>query len=324
MAGGSVIMSTNNTKMINLVDDYIASRRKLGFEICTQAKELQLFARYCDTSGHRGPITTDLAISWARLPQKADPIYWAYRLDAVRRFARYRAVFEPETEIPPMGILGSSKRRPTPHIYSEDEIGLFLQAASKLKPIDGLKPHTYVTLFGLLVCTGMRISEALRLTDENIDFENGIITIERTKFNKSRMIPIHSSTVKRLKCYWEKKQKYYMLSTCKNVFINDHAIPINYQMALWIFLKIRKSLKWKKTENGRSPTIHCFRHTFAVQRLIRWYEEGADVNQKILSLSTYLGHVEVTDTYWYLTAVPQLLSICAARFKTFTKQQGDK
>ena len=253
------MISISNTKMIDLVEDYIGSRRKLGFAINTQAKELLLFARYCDASGYREPITCDLAIQWAKLPQKADPIYWAMRLDIVRRFARYRAIFEPKTEIPPQGILGPSKRRPAPYIYSEDEIGHILHTASNLKPTTGLKPHTYVTLFGLLLCTGMRISEALRLSIENIDFEHGIITIEQTKFNKSRMIPIHSSTVKMMQKYWEKRRKYCM-STYKNFFINDNGIPINYQMTLWVFKKIRNKLGWEKTKNRNYPKIHSFRY----------------------------------------------------------------
>jgi integrase len=309
--------------MVDLAGDYLASRRKLGFALEVEGKELLLFARYCDQIGHQGPITTDIAIRWARLPQKADPIYWASRLDIVRRFARYRALFDAETQIPPTGVLGPTKRRPTPHIYSAEQIDQLLSAAAKLKPTDGLKPHTYVTLFGLLACTGMRISEALSLTPENIDFENGVITIEHTKFHKSRMVPILSSTVKALQNYYAKRRSHCPLASTTALFINDKAAPINYRMALWVFMKIRTTLGWTSGTFRRLPTIHCLRHTFAVRRLLQWYEDGADVNHKILSLSTYLGHVEVTDTCWYLTAVPELLSIISNRFEKFAHQQGD-
>jgi len=185
-----------------------------------------------------------------------------------------------------------------------------------------LSSHTYVTLFGLLACTGMRISEALSLTPESIDFENGVISIARTKFHKSRMVPIHPSTVKALRSYCLKRRRCCHLVSNTALFVNDKAVPINYRMTLWVFMKIRKTLGWTSEAFCRLPTIHCLRHTFAVQRLMQWYEDGADVNQKILSLSTYLGHVEVADTYWYLTAVPQLLSATSNRFEKFAHQQG--
>ena len=169
----------------------------------------------------------------------------------------------------------------------------------------------------------MRISEALSLTPESIDFENGVITIERTKFHKSRVIPIHHSTVKALQSYCAKRRSHCPLASNTVFFINDKAVSINYRTTLWVFMKIRKKLGWTSDAFCRLPTIHCLRHTFAVRRLLQWYKDGADVNHKILSLSTYLGHVEVTDTYWYLTAVPELLSLCSIRFEKFVHQQGD-
>jgi integrase len=320
MAGGEIM--TSHT-MVDFVHDYLAARRSLGLALISHGKELLLFARYCEKIGHRGPITTDLAIRWARLPEGADPIYWASRLAIVRRFARYRALFDSETEIPPTGLLGPTKRRPTPHIYSASEIDKLLKAATEIKPIHSLKPYTYVTLFGLLISTGIRISEALSLTRDSVDFENGVLTIEQTKFHKSRMVPIHPTTVKALEDYWMKRRRYCPLATSTVLFLNDKAAPINYRMALWVFMKIRARLGWTRATYGRLPTIHCFRHTFAVQRLLLWYQDGADVNQKILSLSTYLGHVEVADTYWYLTAIPQLLSIGSVRFETFVNKKGN-
>jgi integrase len=314
---------SNSRTMVELAGDYLASRRALGYSLEVQGKELLLFARYCDQIGHQGPITADIAIQWARLPQKADPIYWASRLDVVRRFARYRALFESETQIPPPGVLGPTKRRPTPYIYSAEQIDQLLTAAAKLTPTDGLRPHTYAALFGLLACTGLRVSEALSLTPESIDFKNGVISIERTKFHKTRIVPIHPSTVKALQCYDAQRRSHCPLASNTTFFINDKAAPITYRMTLWVFMKIRKTLGWASDAFHRLPTIHCLRHTFAVRRLLQWYEDGVDVNHKILSLSTYLGHVEVADTYWYLTAVPQLLSVISNRFEKFAHQQGD-
>lgn len=308
--------------MVDLAKQYLDSRRKMGFALTVQGKELLLFARYCDETDHQGAITTDLAVRWARLPRKADPHYWANRLDIVRRFARHRALVDSTTEIPPKGILGPTKHRPTPHIYSAEEIGNLLSAATQLCPIGGLRAHTYTTLFGLLACTGMRVSEALRLTRENIDLDNATLTIERTKFHKSRIIPIHASTVQALEGYRKKRLRLCPDAQNGTFFINDRFQPINYGMVLHAFTRIRKQLGWKRNADGRFPTIHCLRHTFAARRLLRWYEQGADVNRHIVSLSTYLGHVEVTDTYWYLTAVPELLALCSTRFENFANQQG--
>jgi len=161
--------------MLELAEEYLASRRNLGYALMIEGAELVRFARYADRIGHRGPISTQLAVQWSKLPVGADPIYWARRLDIVRRFARYRALFDPATEIPQPGLLGRAYRRPTPYIYSDDEVAALLKAARSLGPAGGLRPHTYETLFGLLACTGLRISEALGLTDQDVNLERGIL-----------------------------------------------------------------------------------------------------------------------------------------------------
>ena len=177
--------------MVKLVEDYLNCRRKLGFALKIEGQELLRFANFADQIGHRGPITTELAIRWAKLPKKADPIYWARRLDIVRRFAKHRVLFDLCTEIAPEGVLGPSYRRMPPYIYSNEEIADLILAASKLGPPKGLRPHTYVTLFGLLASTGLRISEALRLTCNDVDWKVGVLTVKASKFKKSRLVPLH-------------------------------------------------------------------------------------------------------------------------------------
>jgi integrase len=186
--------------MVKLVEDYLACRRKLGFALKIEGQELLRFAKFADQIDHRGPITTELAIRWAKLPKKADPIYWARRLDIVRRFAKHRALFDLCTEIPPEGILGPSYRRMPPYIYSNEEIADLILAASKLGPAKGLRPHTYVTLFGLLASTGLRISEALRLTRNDVDWKVGVLMVKASKFKKSRLVPLHHTTTEALAC----------------------------------------------------------------------------------------------------------------------------
>jgi integrase len=278
-----------------------------------------LFARYAALAGHKGPLTTELAVRWAKLPQDADPRYWANRYEIVRRFAEYRFLFDPATEIPPKGLLGPSKRRLSPYIYSDGEITAFLQAASQLAPTDGLYPLTYVTMFGLLVSTGLRISEALNLSRQDADLRTGVLTIRETKFRKSRLVPVHPSTLQALRRYIKLRDSYHPGTRSKTFFLSEKGTPLNYRGVLYIFIKLSRKLGWRGRD--KKPRVHDFRHTFAVRRLLKWYEEGANLDQKILALSTYLGHVQVTDTYWYLSAVPELLAIVSDKFENFATKE---
>jgi integrase len=305
--------------MVEQVRDYLNFKRSCGYQLEAPGKELMLFARYAALAGHKGPLTTELTVRWAKLPQDADPRYWATRYDIVRRFAEYRVLFDPATEIPPKGLLGPSKRRLSPHIYSEGEITAFLQAASRLTPTDGLHPHTYVTLFGLLVSTGLRISEALNLSRQNADLKTGVLTIRETKFRKSRLVPLHSSTLHALRRYSKFRNSSHPGARLKMFFLAEKGTPLNYRGVLYIFIKLSRKLGWRGRD--KKPRIHDFRHTFAVRRLLKWYEEGANLDQKILALSTYLGHAQVTDTYWYLSAVPELLAIVSEKFENFATKE---
>jgi integrase len=307
--------------MVALVEAYLDTRHRLGFALRSQGAELRLFARYAERIGHQGPITTALAVQWARLPKEANSIYWATRLDIVRRFARYRAAFDSNTEVPPERLLGSAYRRPTPHIYSEHEVQALLEAAAQLKPPEGLCPHTYATLFGLLLCTGLRISEALRLTRDAVDLNNGILTVRETKYKKSRMVPLHRSAIEALRRYSEQRDRHFLLRRSEAFFLAKHDTPLNYRQVLRTFTSLRERLGWGRTAHGRAPRIHDMRHSFTVRRVLRWYQEGVDVDRKMAALSTYLGHVSVSDTYWYLSAVPELLAVTAERFERFA--QGD-
>lgn len=305
--------------IVEQVQEYLKFRRSCGYQLESPGKELMLFARYAALAGHNGPLTTELAVRWAKLPQDADPRYWANRYEIVRRFAEYRFLFDPATEIPPKGLLGPSKRRLSPHIYSDGEIAAFLQAASQLAPTDGLHPRTYVTMFGLLVSTGLRISEALNLSRQDADLRTGVLTIRETKFRKSRLVPVHPSTLQALRRYIKLRDSYHPGTRSKTFFLSEKGTPLNYRGVLYIFIKLSRKLGWRGRD--KKPRLHDFRHTFAVRRLLKWYEEGANLDQKILALSTYLGHVQVTDTYWYLSAVPELLAIVSDKFENFATKE---
>jgi integrase len=307
--------------MFFLAEEYLNFRRKLGFALRIEGEELLRFAHYADRIGHQGPITTCLAVEWAKLPKHADPLYWERRLDFVRRFAKYRILFDARTEIPPKGFLGPSYRRPTPHIYSEEEIAALLKASSHLAPINGIRPKTYATLFSLLACTGLRISEALRLNRTDVDLKAGVLRIRATKYKKDRLVPLHPSATRGLGRYAEYRDHYHPGAESDAFFISKRGTALKYRDVMFTFCSLRNSLGWTSGEGSRPPMIHGLRHTFAVRCLIRWYKNGSDLDQKISALSTYLGHVKVTDTYWYLTAVPDLLALISIRFEQFSHRR---
>ena len=303
--------------MIDLVEEYLEYRRRLGVQMRAQSWLLRAFAHYADGTGHCGPLTTELAVRWARLPANAAPLYQARRFGVVRGFARYRVIFDPDTEIPPEGLLGPARRRPTPHIYTEAEQSALLAAARRLKSLTGLRSRTYATLIGLLNCTGMRISEALRLTQDDVDWGQRTLTIRQTKFHKSRMIPLHPTTVQALETYARFRDQCHPIPRTDTFFVSQRGAPPTYGTVAHTFGELRTHLPGPQRPEGRAPRIHDLRHTFACRRLLRWYAEGVDLDYAILALSTYLGHAQVSDTYWYLTGIPELLALAAARFEQF-------
>jgi integrase len=307
--------------MVTLAMEYLDHRRSLGFITQSQGEALLRFARYADESGHEGPVTTELAVRWATLNREIPPSSHERRLGIVRQFARYRAVFDDRNEVPPEGLCGPSYRRKPPYVYTEEEIRVLLKAASALSSTNGLRPHTYVTLFGLLACTGLRISEALGLTRDEVDLGKGVLTVVNTKFRKSRLVPVHPTTRAALARYAEHRDRRHPLAGSKAFFLDERGRSLNDSTVRKTFERLRDRLGWKRGD-GRSPRIHDMRHYFAVRRLRAWYDEGLDAERKVAVLSTYMGHAKVSDTYWYLSAVPELLEVAACRFERFGREQA--
>ena len=311
---------TDTPTMLALVQEYLAFRRQLGFALGTAGQELLLFARYADRNGHRGPVTIELAVRWAQLPTQATPAYWAWRLHAVRMFAQHRALEDPRTEVPPPGLLGRTFRRAQPHIYSTDEVAALLRAARALRR--RMRPHTCVALFGLLAATGLRVGEALGLRREHVDLDVGILTVIKSKACKSRLVPLHASTTDALRRYAAARDRIHPHPRSDAFFLTDRGTALTYQRVTITFRTLRRQLGSPAPFGSAAPRVHDLRHTFAVRVLLRWYEAGANVDEKIVALATYLGHVNVTCTYWYLTAVPELMAITARRFERYADQGG--
>lgn len=311
-------------RLAPLIDDYLTLRRRLGFKLEKPEALLTDLAHYADRVGHDGPITVELAMAWV-VSSSSGRASRAARLAAVRGFARHRAAFDPGTEIPPAGLLGHIPRRNQPHIYSADEIAGLLNQASFLSPRQGLCPRTYVTLFGLLACTGLRPSEACRLEVGDVDLVGGVLTVRETKFRKSRLVPVHPTTTQALTSYASFRDAAEAGSRSARFFRTERTPALTADAVYATFSRLRDHLGWTGQGRARRPRVYDLRHTFAVRRLLGWYADGVDVNSRILALSTYLGHAGVADTYWYLSAVPELMAIASQRFESFaTPHRGQE
>jgi integrase/recombinase XerD len=301
------------SKLNRALNEYLSIRRALGFELREVAGCLRHFVAFLETEG-ASYITKEAALRWATQPAEAEPATWAWRLGMVRRFAAWHAAMEPRTEIPSAGLLPHRYQRKKPYIYSDEEIEKLLRQAAQLDSPRGLRAHTYTTLFGLLAVSGMRVNEALNLDRHDVDLGHGILTIRRTKFGKSRHVPIHASTVNALKEYADRRDHILGKPTLA-FFVSERGLRITDCMARYTFAKLSQQLGFRSLakSHGRGPRLHDMRHRFAAHTLIHWYRAGADVERELPKLATYLGHVHVNETYWYLEAVPELLQLATDR-----------
>lgn len=311
------------------IDDFLAERRRLGFELRSWDTLLSGFARYVASRHHRGALTVELMADWARHDKgnRETPGTWARRLERVRLFARYLSQFEPETEVPDESIFGPVPGRVAPHIYHQEEIVELLTAARQLGPRNSLRPATYETLFGLMASSGLRVSEAIHLRDADVDLKCGMLTIRQTKFAKSRQLPMHPSTVEAMTRY-RRERVQQVPSTPDTPFLVSSrgrrlGQPLGDRQAHRVFTALRDSLGWVNRGAHDAPRLHDLRHTFAVRRMMLWHADGTDIEQMMLALSTYMGHAKICYTYWYLTAVPELMALAGGKFERFADLSGD-
>jgi integrase len=296
------------------VENYLTMRRSLGFKLRNTGYDLRHFVSFMEEQ-KASVITTELALRWAQQSQDVQPATMAARLSFVRSFARYWSATDPRTEIPPMGLLPYRTKRATPYIYSDDEIRGLLKAARDLPPSTGLRPWTYYTLLGLMAVTGMRVSEVIRLDRADVDLEQRLLTIRLSKFSKSRLIPLHSSTVKELKVYLQRRDQLYPRPSTSRFFLSNQGTPLADYIVRWTFVKLSRQIGLRRVGDSSGPRLHDLRHRFAVTTLLHWYRTGVDVEQHLPVLSTYMGHAHVTDTYWYLSAIPELLALTKDRLE---------
>ena len=296
------------------IQDYLALRRSLGFKLRDAGLCLAKFAAFLETQD-APHITTALALEWVQQSPSAQPATRAQRLGYVRDFTRYHVTIDAQTEIPPLGLLPFRPRRAQPYLYSDEDITCLLRCALDLPHADGLRPWTYHCLIGLLSVTGLRIGEAIRLKSEDVDLQEGMLTIRGTKFGKSRLVPIHQSTGEVLAHYRAHRESFLAGRAASTFFISSRGNHLDIGDIHRTFYQLSRRIGLRGATAGHGPRLHDFRHRFAVQTLLQWYRSGADIERRMPVLSAYLGHVHVADTYWYLSACPELMGLAVARLE---------
>jgi integrase/recombinase XerD len=296
------------------VTDYLAMRRNLGYKLELAGIGLASFVSFMEKEGADW-ITVRLALNWAQQPALMEPSGWAKRLGYVRGFAAYRSATDPRTEIPSSDLLPHRPKRANPYLYTQVEIQALLTAALNIPPASGLGRYTYYCLFGLLAVSGMRLGEVLNLKEDEVDLHNGVLTINGTKFGKSRLVPLHESTQLALRDYKCRRDALLKERSASHFFISRTGNRVLDQHVERTFLRLSRKIGLRSPEAKTGPRIHDLRHRFAIETMLSWYRRGEEVERRLPLLSTYLGHVCVANTYWYLTTCPELMGEAVKRLE---------
>jgi integrase/recombinase XerD len=298
------------------LDRYLSIRRSLGYTLSTDERILRKFVAFADTE-NSAHVSSALFLRWKGVFGKANNHTWAHRLSTVRVFSQWLHSLDTRHEAPPQSLIPSRTRRPHPYIYSEDDIQRIVQAAAELPSTNGIRPLTCSTLFGLIAVTGLRVSEALALNANDVDLESGVLTIQKGKFGRTRLVPVADCVRARLLAYSRERDRL-LGSPSDAFFVADHGPRLTDCGARYNFAAVCQSIGLrplqKYNKHGRGPRIHDLRHTFAVRTLLFWYRNNNDNPlQQMIKLSTYLGHADPANTYWYIEGVPELLQLAAKR-----------
>jgi integrase len=308
------------------MQQYLSLRRRMGFELINAESTLRSFVAFAEKEA-ASHVTTDLALRWVELSTAKEPATLADRVNTVRRFAIWRSAFDKRTEVPPKNLLPYRYRRKSPYIYSDEEIEELIRAARSLPSPKGLRAPTYATLFGLIASTGMRTKEAVSLNRKDIDMEEKVVSIRKSKFRKSRLVPVHVTTRDALSDYAEKRDRIFPMLRSDAFFVSERGTRVTHWAARDNFAVVSRQIGIRKKINGKrvgcGPRLHDMRHRFAVRTLVDWYRAGINAEREIHKLSTYLGHGHVNDTYWYLEAIPELLELATEKLIKEKKEAGN-
>ncbi|MGH2870960.1 MAG: tyrosine-type recombinase/integrase [Solirubrobacteraceae bacterium] len=291
------------------LDDYLRLRRGLGYKLQRDGQILPTLIAYVRAAG-ANTITSPLAIQWASSTGAA-PRTMAARLASARGFAAFLQTIDPATEVPPQGVFPTRYQRPAPYLWSGADIRRLLDAAGALEP--PLKSATMQALFGLLAVTGMRVGEVVAVGRDDVDLAAGVIRVgeQITKHERARLLPLHPTSVDALRDYARARDRLCPRPSAQTFFVTADGDALDRHAVSRAMKKLTIQLGLRS--DVVRPRSHDLRHSFAVRTLIDCQQAGEQVDERIAALSTYLGHVAPSDTYWYLTATPELMERAAQR-----------
>ncbi len=292
-------------------EDYLGLRRALGYKLVGEGQLLASFVTFCEQAGV-SRLGTEVAIAWTTAVA-GSAAYLARRMRVARCFARYLHSLDLSTEVPPAELFPAGKHRPVPYIYSNDDVLALMAAARTLKP--SLRAVTFESLIGLLAATGMRVSEAMALEREDVDWTAALLTVRNSKYGKFRELLVHPSTLEALRAYSAERDRLRPSRRAPSLFISSRGTQLCHETVQPTFRQLVRQAGIEQPSGSPQPRVHGFRHSFAVDTLLGWYRDGGDVAARMPLLSTYLGHVDIAATYWYLSAVPELLALAAQRLE---------
>jgi len=303
---------------------YLELREALGVHVQQFKSRLESFVQYLEQHADGTQIRARFAVDWAcnTSPGCGIPGRSA-RLSIARGFLIHLKATYPQVEVPDNKLI-ATKRRPTPYLFSDKEIKNLMAAAGQLSPRDSLRPHTHQTLLGLLACTGLRSGEAVNLlvSDIHLDGSPACLFIRNAKFHKSRWVPLHPTAADQLSHYAKLRSDLNYASLPDVFFISEQGRQLDGRILRRTFRRLLNLARIYPRPDQRYPSLHSFRHTFAVERLRRWYQAGADTRTLLPHLSVYLGHVDPAESYWYLTATPELMGASAELFQNYAQKRG--
>src|SRR5216684_1973361 len=306
-------MSTHPS-LRDALDDYLALRRALGFKLANAGRLLGQFVAYLNEHG-LGTPTTDHALTWANLPASTSSNWRAIRLSVARGFAIYLHSLEATVQVPSADLIRHGPDRATPYLYSDAEIRGLLAVAGGLRP--RLRAATYQTLIGLLATCGLRVSEAIALDTTDLDRDDDVLVIRETKFAKSRLVPLHSTTTARLATYITLRDQTRAHPLCPALLVSGAGTRLHHSNVGLTFAQVAQRVGITRRSAACRPRMHDLRHSFAVATVLDWYRTNADVPAMMPRLATYLGHTDPKHTYWYLTAAPELMALAGQRLDAY-------
>ena len=311
-------MMLNENLLTRQIEEYIFYKRSLGYKITVEAGELRRFAAFTRTIGYNGSLTAELAMRWASLNAGYSRFYMARRLETVHTFARYVAAFDSDAQIPQAGVFGKCHRRTSPYIYSDEDVSLLMAEAGKLFSPDGIRAYTVSAAIGLLRSTGLRVSELTLLKIKDVRLKEGCLFINSSKFKKERIVPLYPTATEKLVNYRDFiATKLGKRDESAYFFVSSYGRRFNTRAFEYAFNLIRPVLyAGVAGDRKRKCRLYDMRHTFACETVKHWLKTGMDVDQKLYLLSAYMGHVKPADTYWYLSATPELLAVSCKLYET--------